>query len=155
MGHIEAARDVAIAKEDRRRATNKLPTLQEPIHWLFGAIVGFWLAWQQAVMVPNSSVMLASDAWAECQTTAHPTKCWVRDATGGADHPAFYSLIYSLDTLIPIVNLGQESAWTPNVDDGRPFGLIAQVYWWFHTLAGWVIASLLAVTLSGIFRRTH
>jgi hypothetical protein len=74
-------------------------------------------------------------------------------------------LTYSLDTLVPVVNLHQREDWWP---DDRVVGYLhvpvlnwklpcpgwlVRVYLWLHILMGWVIAALVGAGLTGIVRR--
>jgi hypothetical protein len=59
--------------------------------------------------------------------------------------------LYSLDTLLPIVDLHQESTWTPDPRDrwGR-----ATMYWRWITIAlGWALTSLVVAGFTSLVRR--
>ena len=61
-------------------------------------------------------------------------------------YPAFRPLAFSADAFLPLVNLHQESYWTPKD------GLVKKLYLPFHILAGWVITTLAAVSVTGLVR---
>ncbi|UCG55051.1 MAG: hypothetical protein JSV32_02205, partial [Dehalococcoidia bacterium] len=57
----------------------------------------------------------------------------------------FNSFIYSADILIPVIDLGQEKYWLPTD--------WVRIYWWFHRIVGWVLATLMIVGLTGVLRK--
>jgi hypothetical protein len=59
--------------------------------------------------------------------------------------PAFQPVAYTLDILLPIVDLGQEKAWQP---EG-----VAQVWAWLLTGAGWVLTTAVVAGLTNAFKR--
>lgn len=73
------------------------------------------------------------------------------------EYPPFRAFWYSLDTLIPLVDLGQGMAWSPSPIDGPEndfWGWAVLVYLYFHIIAGWVLASLTVVAMTGIFKKS-
>ncbi len=61
------------------------------------------------------------------------------------DSVKFNAFMYSLDVLLPVINLGQAEARNPQS------GLI-RGYYWIHLLGGWALSTLLLVGLSGLVR---
>ena len=61
------------------------------------------------------------------------------------EYPGFASFIYSLDTLVPIINLHQETYWMPQG--------WARIYLWFHIPLGWAATTLFVVSFTGVVRR--
>ncbi|MBI5587647.1 MAG: hypothetical protein HY889_04690 [Deltaproteobacteria bacterium] len=69
-------------------------------------------------------------------------------------YPDFNPFIYSLDTLIPFVDLHQENYWIPVYNNDHPYwSILIHMYHWFHIIIGWVATSLAAISLSGIVRK--
>jgi len=62
-------------------------------------------------------------------------------------YPAFNPLVYSLDTLLPIVDFNQETYWTPKDGWRRSFFLPFQI------AMGWVVTTLFVVSFTGLVRR--
>jgi len=60
----------------------------------------------------------------------------------------FCPWMYSLDVLLPVVNLHQEEVWRPD-----PTNRLLRWYFWAQILAGWFLATLLVAGLTGIVRR--
>jgi hypothetical protein len=49
-----------------------------------------------------------------------------------------------LDVLLPVVDLGQQTAWTPNG--------VARWFTWASILAGWVLTTAVVAALSGLLK---
>ena len=127
-GREGEARRVAIAKQRRRR--NAL----NPLNWLWYATVGYgyrtWLAgaWLVAFLAVGTWMFSRAHMIA---TSAHP--------------PAFHPFAYAVDVIVPIVGLGQKSAWEPQG---------TALYWsWALTGAGWVLTTAVVAGLTGILKR--
>lgn len=143
-----------------------------PLYWLWDvmlrAVVGygyapgraliwlvfFWaiasglaqMAWQTDAFVPNQ-VSSASQADFDDQTSI---AAWRNG--GGRDWERFNAIIYGADLVIPVVELGQVSAWSPSAERG-PWG---ERLWRYKALliaAGWLVSALGAAAITGIIRR--
>jgi hypothetical protein len=93
-------------------------------NWLAGAWIG--------VLLVAGSVIFAS---------AYPAH--MHRATPVA--PSFQPVIYTLDVLLPIVNLGQQQAWVPQ-------GL-ALACSWLLTGAGWILTTAVVAGLTNALKR--
>ena len=68
-------------------------------------------------------------------------------------YPKFQPLVYSLENVLPVIKLGQDNHWSPNVNRSPP-----RIYWllagmrWFLILAGWAQGLILAAAISARFR---
>jgi hypothetical protein len=132
-GDESAARTVAVAKQwHRRRAFN-------PLNWLWYATVGYgyrtWLAgiWLAALVILGTWIFSGAYPARMIATSTHP--------------PAFHAPAYALDLLLPVVGLGQKSAWQPQGS--------ALLYWsWVLTAAGWILTTAVVAGLTGILKRT-
>ena len=56
--------------------------------------------------------------------------------------PRIQSVVYSLDALLPIMEIGQKQYWRP--DTAKPNGMLTLNYYYFLSVIGWAL-SLLAV----------
>ena len=54
-------------------------------------------------------------------------------------------IVYSIDTFVPLINLGQADHWIPV----HP---LLRFYLWIHVSAGWVLSTLLAFALAGLVK---
>jgi hypothetical protein len=72
-------------------------------------------------------------------------------------YPCLQSIVYALDTLLPLVDLGQRSAWRPDqshhdpnpLHDGRWLAAAT----WTTTVLGWAFATLVAASFTQAIRR--
>lgn len=131
-GNEQAARKVAIAKQWHRRRT------LNPLNWLWYATVGYgyrtWLAGVWLVGLTALGTWVFSGAY-----PAHM-------AALSARPPAFHAAAYVLDLLLPVIGLGQKSAWQPQGS--------AYLYWsWALNGAGWVLTTAVVAGLTGILKR--
>lgn len=60
--------------------------------------------------------------------------------------PKFNSLVYSIDTFVPLVNLYQAKYWLPK-------GRCLRLYHWTHIVFGWILTTLLVLGLTGLIRK--
>lgn len=68
-----------------------------------------------------------------------------------ADYTAFHAVTYSLDILIPIVDLHQETFWEPS-SAGWSGGFLR--FWlWFQIIAGWVLTTVTVVGFTGVIKK--
>ena len=63
-----------------------------------------------------------------------------------ANTPKFNAVMYSLDSFVPLINLGQAKYRYPT-------GAFLRTYLWVHILAGWTLSTLLAVGLPSPARK--
>jgi hypothetical protein len=81
----------------------------------------------------------------------------VTSSTCTSEYPCVQPFVYALDTLIPVIELGQRSRWTPDIsatddgylDDGRWLGAAT----WIMSVLGWVFATLIVAGFSGVIRK--
>jgi hypothetical protein len=131
-GDEQATRKIAIAKQWRRRRKFN------PLSLLWYATVGYgyrtWLAgaWLAVLVAVGTSVF--SHAY-----PAHMIALRARP-------PAFHPVAYTVDLVLPVIDLGQKSAWQPQGS--------ALLYWsWALTGAGWVLTAAAVAGLTGILKR--
>jgi len=126
------------------------------IYWLLGLIGMAWFlalgAWQTGQFAPNSAPILVSEDWKSFAPLDDAAAQWSEKGKAGQDWETFNSLAYATDIVIPIVEIGQTSAWAPSKERG-PWG--ATLWWarWVFTAAGWIISALGAAAITGVIRR--
>ncbi|WP_285629591.1 hypothetical protein [Actinoallomurus iriomotensis] len=130
-GNAEAARKVGVAKQRRRRSA------LNPLNWLLYVTIGYgYRTWLAAVWLAGLAALgwwVFGRAYPQHMTRATPNA------------PGFHALAYTLDVLLPIVDLGQEKAWTPNG--------WAEYWTWSLIAVGWVLTTAAVAGLTGIFKR--
>jgi hypothetical protein len=66
-------------------------------------------------------------------------------------YPGFYSLAFSLDTFLPIINLGEKDHWRPNLNKGV-LGEFLLCWLWIEIGLGWLLTTLFVAGLTPIIR---
>lgn len=121
------------------------------LFWAIGAVlVGmalYFIAYKSGAMVPNSAIILTSADWTLAYTADPLRPAW-HWAGQSADHyETFYALLYSLDVFLPVVDLGQHSAWTQSTVTW--LGLVMRYFTWVLQGAGYLITGLGLATITG------
>jgi hypothetical protein len=132
LGHDADARRVLLAKQRRRRATLTFPARA----W---GVVQDWTVGYGYLPGRAAGWLLALVALGAVSFWAYPP---ARIQQG----PRFNPLVYALDVLLPVVNLGQERAFTPadTVGQWLTYSLVA---------AGWVLATAVAAGVTRSLKR--
>ena len=188
MGHYEAAREIGIAFEQRKRQCGLVGAkIQNPdsdaeaewssiygplarfLHrgygflvdygyrplkialtagllWIFCALFFMMAAWNGG-FAPTSPAVFANQHYSSCVDP--PTRTWADCLP--ASYPRFYPVVYSLNVLLPVGDLGQQATWRPQ--NSTWAGWLAQFVVWFETLFGWVASLVLVAVVSGLAKR--
>jgi hypothetical protein len=136
-GREEDARDVAVAKLRRRREYLRPPARwwNRFMDWTVRYGYHTWRAIYAllAVMVIGW-VVFAWASWDHLEPTRSKDQL-----------PQFAPWMYSIDSVLPVINLGQESAWAPTG---------AAQYWYAASvLAGWILGTALIAALTAMLTR--
>jgi hypothetical protein len=156
QGDIEGWRTTMIAKEDKRLQSDALgPALKIwwrlrratvrygyrlscALPWAVGLVlIGFFFvgqAYRDGVMVPTDKEVYA-------YFQAQPVEPRVPRY-----YPSFSSLLYTLDTIVPVVSFGQRDHWRVAADSFVGYWL------WPLTFAGWFLAAVFAAALNQVIR---
>lgn len=180
MGHEEDAKLVAMAKQDEMRAQGKIRPIARPFHALFGLLAGYgykpsrtvkwmvatWLvcSWFYAVagiigaMGPSDSITVERHAASCGKPLGSFHSIWTTCPDLPKEYSTFNAGLYSLDVILPLVDLQQERAWAPMVfeDDAKTsiwWGRVTRWVMWFEILFGWVASLLLVAVLSNLPKR--
>jgi hypothetical protein len=123
--------------------------------WAFGTGIFSHTA-AMGQIKPNLPQMQVHPAWVQCAEggprrgdyLSQPA-CFTAQPEGRS-YPHFNALIYSADTLFPVVTLEMQSYWIP--DDALPMGAMARTYLWFHIAMGWSLTLLAVAGFSGLIK---
>jgi hypothetical protein len=132
---LEDARQVAIAKQ--RQRSDQLNRLARVWNWLLYVTVGYgyrtWLAgiWLAGLAAAGTAVFAA----------AYPAH--MRQSATVV--PAFNPFVYTLDTVLPIIDLGERKAWI-----AQGAALTVQ---WLLTCAGWLLTTAVVAGLTSALNR--
>lgn len=127
--------------------------------WLVCAFV-YWSAALQGVMAPSNPLVFQNmPQYESCKPNWYLCEALPEEYTG------FSPLAYSLDVLLPLVNLQQEQDWaalipTPKGSWYQELGNLSFKHFvrlviWFEILFGWVASLLLVAVVSGLTKRSE
>ncbi|MBO1905468.1 hypothetical protein J4G37_11245 [Microvirga sp. 3-52] len=137
--------------------------------WALGVAV-FGHAERQGGFKPNSPVVLRSREWTLCgfDRSGQRLLAASQEVAGGladkgetqlacfrrqweaSSYPRFNAWIYSLDVLLPVLEMDQRTIWRP--DPLKPSGEAALHYFYFQSLVGWVLSLLAIAGFSGLVK---
>lgn len=139
------------------------------LFWALGVII-FGHAERNGAFKPNIPVVLRSTEWTMCaieQTERQfmpsaeqyavgrakkgqtQLACF-RDQPESASYPEFNPWMYSLDTLLPVLEIGQKAYWRP--DPSKPTGPFALNYFYVQAMVGWALSLLAVAGFSGLVK---
>jgi hypothetical protein len=139
------------------------------LFWAVGVAV-FGLAEQNSALKPNSPVVLRSLEWTMCSLERTNSRYMPsagevmtgRASTGqsqlscflsqpeASSYPEFNPWMYSLDVLLPVMEIGQKQYWRP--DPAKPNGALTLNYYYFLSVIGWVLSLLAVAGFSGLVK---
>jgi hypothetical protein len=132
--------------------------------WALGLVVFYAASWAEALK-PNNAFILRSPEWAACaedyerpddappgrhEGQASRLACFA-DQPEAATYPVFNAGLYSLDTLLPVVEMEMQQYWIPDETAGW-VGLIGRWYLWVHIIAGWAFSLFAVAGFSGLIK---
>jgi hypothetical protein len=139
------------------------------LFWAIGAAV-FDFANRNGALKPNSPVVLRSLEWTMCaleqtdsrympsagqviagraETGQSQMACFLNQPEASS-YPEFHPWMYSLDTLLPVTELGQGEYWRP--DPSKPKGSFVLHYFFFQSVIGWALSLLAIAGFSGLVK---
>ena len=205
-GHYSDARTVAIEFEWRKRRAGRLGSrYRKCFHWVYGLLAdygyrplkivvwmlsvwfvcGLWYfyAANQGVFSPSNPLVFQHERYTECRAERDSKntalKSWYGCAALSDEYTTFSPLAYSLDLILPLVDLQQERDWAPMIPtpqsqvggegwisqtwtsaraavmDVLSFSLnhFTRLVMWAEILFGWVASLLLVVVFTGMAKR--
>jgi adhesin HecA-like repeat protein len=155
-GQDQDAREVTIARENDRRHRGQLSLPSKTWNMFLSLTVAHgYKPWRAALFLV---VVVAMSTWLflkpEAQTAMAPTKS-SQPVPSAADCTASYECfepwIYSLDVVIPVVDLHQDNNWVPSAD--RPWGEWYRALTWALIAIGWLLTTAVLAAISTLWRR--
>ena len=187
MGHDTAADDVAIARENHMRDIGKMSGFAAWLHWWFGKLAGYgykplclvgwmlgvWLAFSmvyfvaayQGVFAPSNPLVFQNEKFKTCHLeNSVDDKNWLTCGALYGEYTTFSPMAYSLDLILPLVDLGQEKDWGVYIDTPKDNALSelfchwslnhwVRILTWFEVLFGWMSSWLLVAVWTGLTNR--
>jgi hypothetical protein len=137
--------------------------------WALGVAM-FAYAERESAFKPNSTVILRSPEWTLCgidRSEQRFLSSIQMDANGRAEkgqtqlscfrqqweassYPEFNAWMYSIDVLLPVLEMDQKTYWRP--DPSKPSGGSALSYYYFQSMVGWVLSLLAVAGFSGLVK---
>jgi hypothetical protein len=155
QGRERQAVRVMIERELLRREHENISLLGRFFSRLFGLATGYGYKAYRVMFVPAFFVLAGWLLFAlgYRQGVVLPSaqgvyEQFLHSGTLPPSYPPFNSLVYSLDTFLPLTDFHQEDYWYPNPRrpcrswERQPCGTVLHWYLGVHILAGWVFAIL-------------
>ncbi len=138
-GHEDEAKEVLIAKnKDRVKWGTRLTLGGFLWYRIFGPVIGYGYRPLRAFWWAAGCIIIGWLLfWKEHRK--FPNDSLVKDL------PKFCSLVYSIDTFVPLIDLHQAKYWLPKSRYSR-------CWHWLQISAGWVLTTLLVGGLTGLMR---
>ncbi len=155
MGHEREARLVAIGKYKELRRSDELGWWGWLGNWLLYITIGYGhRTWQ--VLVPIICFLLLGTLVFSSAYRSGIIKYSQKSSAGvqTSPPPPFEPMLFSLDTFVPFLDLGQKSdfyLFRPNGNDVSYW--LFQVYLILHTLAGYTLTGLIIAASTGLIKK--
>ncbi|MEM1432247.1 MAG: hypothetical protein AAGG09_22540, partial [Pseudomonadota bacterium] len=107
-------------------------------------------AWRAGEMAPNAGPLLSQAEWQRAFETEDPPGTWAATPVG-TSWEKFSAGAYAFDVVVPLIEIGQVSAWGPLVEDaeGTGWGRALWIASWVFSVGGWIVALLATAGLTG------
>lgn len=175
IGQDEQANTVLVARAERIGELSPLFSAQGLWYRYLGRLIGYGYEPFRAIKIGVAIVLVGSivfaigarrNLMAETKLAEEVISIEGESRLVSATYPRFNPLVYSLDVFLPFVDLLQICYWLPGEKHTGPHrsrnclmhvgrwslkwsGLL-RAYFWFQTLAGWTLCTLLAAAVTGI-----
>jgi hypothetical protein len=156
-GHDADARRVGIAKQRARQAA-VVEDLGQRKRWKWPIGAFLWRVWSGflGLTVRYGYHPWLALVWLVGLWVATWLLFWVADAGAAMTQiresgPEFAAWLYSLDVVIPLIDLGHENFWQP--DPATAWGSLYQVWRAVATLLGWLLVGVGAAGVVGVLKK--
>jgi hypothetical protein len=119
------------------------------------------------ILLTNNKLLADDEEYSADNSSSEPVKGagnWYLCESLREEYTGFSPFLYSLDLILPLVDLQQENDWSPMIPTPENkwsyewSSLCNLKYWtrflmWFEILFGWVASLLLVAVLSGLTKR--
>jgi hypothetical protein len=175
-GHDEDARQILVEKNKGVSRQTNFPSLRwwrykilgpmigygyrpfRAVWWGLGLILFGWvffgLGYDRHIMLPTSeNAYIKQDANPPGQTQTTPNGRSNGQRELSPAYPEFHSLAFSVETVVPLVNLYQAQYWLPRTDSGKWLsGWIWMSVFWLERIAGWILSLLFVAGVTGLLK---
>ena len=175
IGQDEQANAVLVARAERIGELSPLFSAQGLWYRYLGRLIGYGYEPFRAIKIGVAIVVIGTivfaigarrNLMAETKLAEQVLSQENEPRLVSATYPRFNPLVYSLDVFLPFVDLQQICYWLPGerLHGPRPsrncllhigrwslkWSGVLRTYFWFQTLAGWTLCTLLAAAVTGI-----
>jgi hypothetical protein len=150
------------------------------LHRLYGGLAGYghrpmrtftWMvaawgicaaaySWGEAegLFVPSAPLLQTSPQFSVCGMPGDPgLQPWTRCRSLPPEHTKFSPIVYSLDVVLPLVDLRQEADWAPAIENAQGetlwLGFFLRALMWIQILFGWITSLLLVAALGRLVQK--
>lgn len=119
-GYETEAKQALIAKSEDLVTYGGLTWWQRLTNYLLGVTVGYGYRSHRALLIMAYIVFMGAGIFHDGKRNHLMVKTNISWASGvsKSKYPKFKTFLYSMDTFLPIVNLGQKDYWAPNANSG-------------------------------------
>ena len=158
-GQDDQAREVAIARRRDLRKYGNLNWYRRLGNLFLDTTIRYgYQTWRAAVALAALFLIF----WGlSAVAQQHHLIAWAGDVSGlnvvpsaarcASNYPCFYPFGYTVNTVIPLINVHQADFWGP--DASTQWGVAFTVATWIATGLGWALATLLVAGYTGLVRR--
>jgi uncharacterized protein YjbI with pentapeptide repeats len=156
-GQDSDARKVAIARRADLRKYGSLNWYRRFGNWFLDRSIGYgYKTWRAAVALAAVFVIFWTlSILAQQHHLIVPVGSYNGKVPSASEctssYPCFYPAGYTVDTVIPIINVHQAQSWGP--DGSAPWGRAFVAATWIATGLGWALATLLVAGYTGLVRQ--
>ena len=158
-GQDDQAREVAIARRRDLRKYGNLNWYRRLGNLFLDTTIRYgYQTWRAGVALAAIFLIFW---WLSARAQQHHLVAWAGDVSGlhfvpsatmcASSYPCFYPFGYTVDTVIPLINVHQADFWGP--DASTPWGVAFTVATWIATGLGWALVTLLVAGYTGLVRR--
>lgn len=158
-GHREAATSVLVEGE-RGRLRNRAArsrwrrAFDKALEWLFAATVGYGykpsraLLWLLGIWAVGSVAFSIGAHYHSMLPAREAVAVTAQVVAKAAPFETLDAILYSLDTMLPVIDLGVADQWRPSRLDTRLW-----LYLRVHVALGWIFSTLAVLGFTGVVRR--
>jgi hypothetical protein len=174
IGQDEQANTVLVARAERLGELAPALSAQGLWYRYFGRLIGYGYEPFRAVKIGVAIVLIGTivfaigahrNLMAETKLAERVISQENESGLVTTTYPRFNPFVYSLDVFLPFVELHQICYWIPGERNSTPrsrnclmhigpyslkWSGVLRTYFWFQTLAGWTLCTLLAAAVTGI-----
>lgn len=126
--------------------------------WFAGGCLYWYAALDRSILPSSPLVYLNKELVRDCGDA------WVLCKSLPDSHSAFSPFVYSLDVLLPVVDLDQEKNWTMKTSGMKEkfldeifinwsFGHLLRFMYWFQVIFGWGSGLIFVAMITGLLKR--